>query len=370
MSEFEAQRSHGMHVVQIGPREAPPLLLIHGSGFSGASWSPLVPALASRHRVVRIDLPGCGQSPPAPSYDVPVQAGRVAALLDELGLGPVTAVGHSSGGYVATALTEQRPELVRSLVLMSTGPSPDALLPQPILLRALLAPPGPLLWARRSDAMIRKAISATCARPVDVPDDLTADVRRVTYRAMRTLLRRNTDRRARRDRPDVGLVVRLALHRQRPLQAPVLIMQAVYALGLVPIPPPDHVQAGTPDPFRDRGVRQPFGRQQHDPGPLRQPCESPRTGRGIQRSVAASDGRHGCPSPRHLTQLRTVRSGRFDGAPRTAYGPGRTAVVRMRLRRIEHPMLQRMPGPRPVADGIAVATATRRERVDVVVRAT
>jgi Predicted hydrolases or acyltransferases (alpha/beta hydrolase superfamily) len=193
MSEHETEHSHGMHVVHDGPRQAPPLLLIHGSGASGASWGPMVPALAGHHHVIRVDLPGCGQSPPALSYDVPDQAGRVAAVLDDLGLRRVAAVGHSSGGYITTALAEQRPDLVRSLALISTGPSLDAFLPQPVLLRVLSAPLlGPLLWSRRSDAMIRGGISATAARPVDVPDDLVAEVRGITYRAFRTVLRRNT----------------------------------------------------------------------------------------------------------------------------------------------------------------------------------
>ncbi|MGW1991917.1 alpha/beta fold hydrolase [Embleya sp. NPDC001921] len=187
--EYDA---HGMHVVHDGPRQSPPLLLIHGSGAAGASWGPLVPALARLHHVVRVDLPGCGQSPPAASYDVPVQAGRVAALLDDLGLGSVTVVGHSSGGYVATALAEQRPDLVGSLALISTGPSLDALLPQPAILRVMLAPPfGPLLWSRRSDAMIRKGVNATAARPVDIPDDMVAELRGTTYRAFRAVMRRN-----------------------------------------------------------------------------------------------------------------------------------------------------------------------------------
>ncbi|MFB8379527.1 alpha/beta fold hydrolase [Streptomyces rubiginosohelvolus] len=184
---------HGMHVVQYGPRQAPPLVLIHGSGSSGSSWSPVVPALADRYHVIRVDLPGHGRSSPAPSYDVPEQAGRLAAVLDELALRPVTAVGHSSGGYVATALTEQRPDLVGSLALISSGPSPDALLPQPALLRALAAPPlGPLLWPIRSDTMLRKGMSSVCNRPVDIPDELVAEVRGIDYRTFRAVLRRNT----------------------------------------------------------------------------------------------------------------------------------------------------------------------------------
>jgi pimeloyl-ACP methyl ester carboxylesterase len=186
------QHVHGMQVVHDGPRDASPLLLIHGSGASGATWGPMVGALAGRHHVIRVDLPGCGQSPPAASYDVPLQAGRVAALLDDLGLRDVPVVGHSSGGWVATSLTEQRPDLVGSLVLISTATGLDALQPQPFILRALLAPPfGPLLWPRRTDAMIRKGIRATTVRPVDIPDDAVADLKNITYRTFREILRCN-----------------------------------------------------------------------------------------------------------------------------------------------------------------------------------
>ena len=192
-----------MHVVRDGPRQAPPLVLIHGSGASGACWGPVAGALAVRHHVIRVDLPGCGQSPPAPSYGVPEQAGRVAVLLDDLGLRHVTVAGHSSGGYVATALAEQRPDLVGAIALISTGPGLDALLPQPFILRALLAPPlGPLLWPRRSDAMIRRGISATTARPVEIPGDMVADLRTITYRTFRKVLRGNAAYVAERSVPE------------------------------------------------------------------------------------------------------------------------------------------------------------------------
>ncbi|GIJ11912.1 alpha/beta fold hydrolase [Micromonospora andamanensis] len=182
-----------MYVVRDGPRHAPPLVLIHGSGATNAFWGPVVPALAGDHHVIRIDLPGHGQSPPASSYEVPAQADRVAAALDGLGIRNASVAAHSSGGYVATALATGRPDLVRMLTLISSGPSLDAVSPQPVLLRALLAPPlGPLLWAVRSDAMVRRAVVATCARPVAVPDDVVAGLRATGYRTTRRVLQQHT----------------------------------------------------------------------------------------------------------------------------------------------------------------------------------
>ena len=208
-------QSQGMHVVRDGPQQAQPLVLIHGSGFSGASWTPVVAALADHHQVIRVDLPGCGHSPPARSFDVTDQATQIAALLDDLGLGRVVVAGHSSGGFVGIALAEQRPDLVHSVALISTGPSLDAFLPQPLILRALLAPPlGRLLWSVRTDGMIGNAIRATAAHPVDVPAELIADVQATSYRTTRTVLRRNAAYLAERSAPD-----RLAA-----LRVPVLVI--------------------------------------------------------------------------------------------------------------------------------------------------
>ncbi|MEU4692416.1 alpha/beta fold hydrolase [Actinoplanes sp. NPDC023714] len=183
-----------MHVVHDGSPHEPPLLLIHGSGASGASWAPIVPALAAHRHVIRVDLPGCGQSPPVGSATVPEQAGRVAALLDDLGLRRVAVAGHSSGGYVAVSLAEQRPDLVSRLALISTGPSLDAFLPEPPVLKLLLGPPlGRMLWALRSDAMIRRGITATAARPVDIPAAWVADMHGLQYRTFRTITRHATE---------------------------------------------------------------------------------------------------------------------------------------------------------------------------------
>ncbi|WP_336081098.1 alpha/beta fold hydrolase [Nocardia sp. SSK8] len=183
-----------MHVVIDGDPAAPPLLLIHGSGATGSTWAPVVPALASAFRVITIDLPGCGRSESAATYAVPEQADRTAAVMDELGLRNLTVVGHSSGGYVATALVERRPDLVGALVLVSTGPSPAALSPEPTIVKALTAPPfGPLVWAIRTGSMFRRGLAAMAAAPITVPDTVIADLRRTTYRGFRAILAANMD---------------------------------------------------------------------------------------------------------------------------------------------------------------------------------
>lgn len=193
----------GLHVVIEGNPTAPPLLLIHGSGATGSTWAPVVSSLATEFRVVTIDLPGCGRSASVPTYAVAQQADRTAAVLDDLGIQCSAVVGHSSGGYVATALVEQRPDLVGELILVSTGPSLSALLPESAIIRMLSRPPlGPLVWAIRTDSMIRRAVAATAAAPITVPDEVLADMRTMSYRTLRAILVANTDYLAARTVPE------------------------------------------------------------------------------------------------------------------------------------------------------------------------
>ncbi|MGH8880703.1 MAG: alpha/beta fold hydrolase, partial [Stackebrandtia sp.] len=131
-----------IHVSQDGPRDAPALLLVHGSGASSRSWDPLVPLLTASHHVIRVDLLGCGRSakPEDGDYRISRQGHRLGVALDRLGIEHATVVGHSSGGYGATALVERRPELVTALVLINSGPSMDAFIAPPA------ADIGPSQW--------------------------------------------------------------------------------------------------------------------------------------------------------------------------------------------------------------------------------
>ena len=184
-----------MHVVQEGQDGAPVVVLIHGTGASTAWWDPVVPALAGACRVIRIDLAGHGRSAsPAGGYGIPAQARRVGAVLDQLGAGRVTVIGHSTGGTVATALAEQRPSKVAALALIGIGPSLDAVADQGVLGRLLLAPlPGRLLWALRTEAIIRKASRTAFTRPVDIPDAIITATLGMTHRALAGTSRASDD---------------------------------------------------------------------------------------------------------------------------------------------------------------------------------
>lgn len=100
-----------------------PVLLLHGLGSSGRDWELVAPRLARARRVVVPDVRGHGRSDkPAGRYSVPLFARDVAALVDELGLGPVHVVGLSMGGMIGFQLAVDRPDLVRSLTVVNSGP--------------------------------------------------------------------------------------------------------------------------------------------------------------------------------------------------------------------------------------------------------
>ncbi|MGN5635676.1 alpha/beta fold hydrolase [Streptomyces sp. AC154] len=169
-----------IHVCQDGPCDAPALLLIHGSASSTRSWDQLVPLLAGSHRVIRIDLLGHGRSakPADGSYALLDQAGRAGTVLDRLGVEHAVVVGHSSGGVVATALAEERPDLVTALALVNTGPG----------LNAFIAPqsdPVGLSQWPPTDEQIRAFASTGFSRAgYRVPPELLDEVRCMTLHTL------------------------------------------------------------------------------------------------------------------------------------------------------------------------------------------
>jgi len=173
-----------LQVAEHGPRNGPPIVLIHCFSCAMDWWDGMVPLLDRDHRVVTVDLLGHGGSEkPSSGYTPPNQAKVVAEALERLGVRDATVVGHSLGGSVGVALTEQNPELVDRLTIVDMPPDNSygdlgfiaGLAFQPVL--------GQALWQIKPDFSVRDGLEVAFAPGYDVPDAFVEDVKRLTYTA-------------------------------------------------------------------------------------------------------------------------------------------------------------------------------------------
>ena len=107
-----------------GPKGTPAVVLVTGLGYPAAMWWRQLPALTSAHRVILVDNRGAGRTGDvvgAP-YTVETMADDVVAVIAAAGEQRVHLVGLSMGGMIAQEVALTRPDLVQSLVLISTHP--------------------------------------------------------------------------------------------------------------------------------------------------------------------------------------------------------------------------------------------------------
>jgi pimeloyl-ACP methyl ester carboxylesterase len=106
-----------------GGGPAPPVLLLHGWTVSAdLNFFAVYGELAARHRVVALDHRGHGRGMrPRTPFSLEECAEDAAALLRQLGLGPVIAVGFSMGGPIAMLLHHRHPDLVAGMVFCATA---------------------------------------------------------------------------------------------------------------------------------------------------------------------------------------------------------------------------------------------------------
>ncbi|MEV6651336.1 alpha/beta hydrolase [Streptomyces sp. NPDC051219] len=121
----------------------PPALYVHGLGGSSQNWSALMPLLEDVVDGEALDLPGFGDSPPPDdgNYSLTGHARAVIRYLDSTGRGPVHLLGNSMGGAVTTRVAAVRPDLVRTLTLVSPA-LPELRVQRQAVPTALLAVPG------------------------------------------------------------------------------------------------------------------------------------------------------------------------------------------------------------------------------------
>ncbi|MGH3949019.1 MAG: alpha/beta fold hydrolase [Pseudonocardiaceae bacterium] len=124
-----------LHVRRTDPsrnqEDAPTAVYVHGLGGSSTNWTDLGAALAPWGRGVAVDLPGFGFSEPEPDFDYSLRAHVVSlgSYVAGLDVGPVHLLGNSMGGAIAALLAAHRPDLVRTLTLIS--PAMPDLRPDP-----------------------------------------------------------------------------------------------------------------------------------------------------------------------------------------------------------------------------------------------
>jgi pimeloyl-ACP methyl ester carboxylesterase len=117
VTEYETHRTTSGVAYDLAGSGPETWLLLHGGSGRRQWFDGLVPLLADRTRVVRLDLPGHGESPATPGhYRLEDSAAAVAEVVESLG-GPVRLLGHSHGAHVGAVLAADRPDLVAVLVV-------------------------------------------------------------------------------------------------------------------------------------------------------------------------------------------------------------------------------------------------------------
>ena len=161
---------------------AEPAVYVHGLGGSSLNWTDMGYLLADRLDAHAIDLPGFGFSDPARRYTMSAMADRVIRWIEATDRGPVHLFGNSLGGAVTVRVAGTRPDLIRTLTLIS--PAMPFIDPrrslQSRLLPLLLIPRGDRLAARRlatiaPEALAQQVLSACYHDPAVLPPERLAE---------------------------------------------------------------------------------------------------------------------------------------------------------------------------------------------------
>lgn len=113
-----------LHYVDEGPRDAPPILFVHGNGTWSYLWRRQIAALSDAgHRCIAFDHLGFGRSDKPPHlgrYSLQTHIDNALAVIDELDLEDVLLVAHDWGGPIGLGAMLERRERLRAAVLMNT----------------------------------------------------------------------------------------------------------------------------------------------------------------------------------------------------------------------------------------------------------
>ncbi|TJV45140.1 MAG: alpha/beta hydrolase [Mesorhizobium sp.] len=149
-----------------------PLLLLHGGLGSTDMFAPILPKFAENRTVIGVDLQGHGRTALGDRpFSVEAIGDDMADIVKALGYDKVDVMGYSLGGGVAFRMAVRHPEMVRRLVLVSTGYASDGfydeMRPQQAQVSAAAAP-------FMKDTPMYKSYVAVAPHPEDFPKLLDA----------------------------------------------------------------------------------------------------------------------------------------------------------------------------------------------------
>ena len=126
-SQFvELEDGLSVHLRDEGPREAPTIILLHGSNADLHTWDAWADALKADFRVIRYDQIGHGLTGPSSTDDYSLSAfvEDVEEVADRLGVESFVLAGNSMGGWIAMGYALEHSERLDGLVLVDASGSP------------------------------------------------------------------------------------------------------------------------------------------------------------------------------------------------------------------------------------------------------
>jgi esterase len=128
---MQTLRVNGYDMAYLEVGEGPPLVCVHGTLGDFRTWYAVLGPLSRKHRVIAVSLrrffpehwDGVGDD-----YRMAQHVDDVIGFIEQITPQPVDLMGHSRGGHIAFRAAQQRPELLRKLVLAEPGGHLDATL--------------------------------------------------------------------------------------------------------------------------------------------------------------------------------------------------------------------------------------------------
>jgi pimeloyl-ACP methyl ester carboxylesterase len=124
-------RVNGYDMAYLDAGSGPPLVCVHGSLSDFRNWGSVIGPLTTKHRVIAVSLrhffpdhwDGTGDT-----YSIAQHVDDMIAFIAQIEPRPLDLMGHSRGGHIAFRVAQQRPDLLRRLILAEPGGELDATL--------------------------------------------------------------------------------------------------------------------------------------------------------------------------------------------------------------------------------------------------